>query len=96
MCWRLEAGGAAGRVYNIACGAQITLNELVAHLNELLGTDLPPVYAEPRRGEVRHSLADISRARDELGYEPVIGLREGLRRTAEALLTGIGPETLPV
>lgn len=92
----LEAGGAAGRVYNIACGAQITLNELVAHLNELLGTDLPPVYAEPRRGEVRHSLADISRARDELGYEPVIGLREGLRRTAEALLTGIGPETLPV
>jgi nucleoside-diphosphate-sugar epimerase len=92
----LDAEKAAGRVYNVACGARITLNALLAHLNELLGTDLPPVYTEGRRGEVRHSLADISRIRDELGYEPAIELREGLRRTAEALLAGAGSETLPV
>jgi nucleoside-diphosphate-sugar epimerase len=48
---------------------------------ELSGSDLEPLYAESRSGDVPHSLADIGRARKDLGYEPAIDLREGLRRT---------------
>ena len=71
----------AGSVYNIACGERVTLNRLVAELRHLLGSDTEPVYAAPRAGDIRHSLADVSRARTELGYEPGVKLREGLERT---------------
>jgi UDP-glucose 4-epimerase len=71
----------AGRVYNVACGERITLNHLVNELRELLDSDVAPVYAAPRPADIRHSLADLSLARAELGYEPTVLLREGLRRT---------------
>ncbi|HZT83098.1 MAG TPA: NAD-dependent epimerase/dehydratase family protein, partial [Gemmataceae bacterium] len=71
---------AAGKVYNIACGARTTLLELVAKINALLGTAIAPVHAAPRPGDVRHSQADISRARAELGYQPSVTVDEGLRR----------------
>jgi nucleoside-diphosphate-sugar epimerase len=73
----------AGGVYNVACGERVTLNRLVAELRELLDADVEPVYAAPRAGDIRHSLADLSRARAELGYEPSVLLREGLERTIE-------------
>jgi nucleoside-diphosphate-sugar epimerase len=73
-----EFGGA---VCNIACGRQADLNELVAKLNAILGTDHTPAHGPPRKGDVRHSLADISRAREMLGYEPLVDLDEGLART---------------
>ncbi|MHB1999343.1 MAG: SDR family oxidoreductase [Solirubrobacteraceae bacterium] len=76
-----EAAAVAGRVYNIACGERVSLNELHRQLAELLGSDLAPIYGDPRMGDVRHSLADISMARRELGYEPSVSLREGLERT---------------
>lgn len=76
------APAAAGRVFNIACGERITLNELTVLLNEVLGTHLASRHTEPQPGDVRHSLADISSARAVLGYEPIVGVREGLRRTA--------------
>jgi UDP-glucose 4-epimerase len=70
-----------GGVYNVACGERVTLNRLVAELRDLMGSDPEPVYAAPRAGDIRHSLADLSLARAELGYEPSVLLREGLERT---------------
>jgi UDP-glucose 4-epimerase len=80
-----EAAGVAGRVYNVACGERVTLNELYAELGELVGSAVEPIYAPPRMGDVRHSLADISAARRDLGYEPAISLREGLAQTVDHL-----------
>jgi nucleoside-diphosphate-sugar epimerase len=70
-----------GRVYNVACGEGVTLNQLLAELRELIDADVEPVYTESRPGDVRHSLADLTRSRDDLGYEPRVGLREGLGQT---------------
>ncbi len=78
-----QAEGAAGQVFNIACGQRSTLNQLVEYLNEILGTDFEPEYASERPGDVRHSLADISAARGVLGYEPQVDFREGLDLAAQ-------------
>ncbi len=72
---------AAAGVYNIACGERTTLLELLEAIQTILGTAIPPVHTDPRPGDVRHSEADISRARRELGYEPRISLAEGLAPT---------------
>ena len=74
----MSAAEVSGRVYNIACGRRITVNRLVGELEELMGAEARLVYAEERPGEVRDSLADIGRARAELGYSPSTELREGL------------------
>jgi UDP-glucose 4-epimerase len=81
----MSAPDVAGKVYNIACGERVTLNRLVAELRDLLGSDVEPVFAAPRPGDIRHSLADLTLARKELGYEPAVALREGLERTIEHL-----------
>ena len=73
--------GAAGRVMNVAVGSSRTLNELVATLGRLLGSDLEPEYAHTRPGDVPESLADVSLAREVIGYEPSIGFEDGLQRT---------------
>jgi UDP-glucose 4-epimerase len=77
------ADGVAGEAFNIARGRRISLNEIVAMLRELTGRDLEPIHAEPRLGDVRDSEADISRARESLGYSPQVGLDDGLRLTIE-------------
>lgn len=74
---------AAGECFNIACGEQQSLNQLAAILNELLGTSYAPIYTDPRPGDIRHSLADINKARRLLDYSPAIGLREGLKRSID-------------
>ncbi len=79
----LVAPGVGGRVYNVACGERITLNRLARDLQEEMAVDLEPVRGPARPGDIRHSLADVQRARAELGYEPRIGFRDGLRRTLE-------------
>ncbi len=76
-----EAPGVAGRVYNIGTGRRTTVLDLVAALNRLLGTNVVPQHAAARPGDVRHSLADISRARRELGFEPAVSFEDGLART---------------
>jgi nucleoside-diphosphate-sugar epimerase len=79
-----EAKDAAGKVINIANGERITLNQLLAELKELTGNhDVKVKYLEPRVGDVRHSLADISLARQLLNYESKVDLREGLQRTID-------------
>ncbi len=72
---------AAGGVYNIGCGESFTLNDLYERIARILGSSLRPEYLAPRPGDVRHSLASIERAREALGYEPVVGFDEGLRQT---------------
>jgi len=76
--------GASGKVINVANGQRITLNELLSELKELTGKDdVTAEYREPRVGDVRHSLADITLAREFLGYESKVGLRDGLQRTID-------------
>jgi UDP-glucose 4-epimerase len=78
-----ETPGISGRVYNVGTGRQVTILELAAVLNRLLGTDRQPLHGPSRAGDVRHSCADINRARQELGYEPVVSLEEGLKQTLD-------------
>ena len=78
-----DAPTAAGRVFNVANGKQTSLLELIAALNELLGTNVEPVLAPARVGDVRESLADITQARKHLKYEPVVEFDDGLRRSIE-------------
>jgi UDP-glucose 4-epimerase len=77
----LAAPGVSGRVYNVACGDRITLNELAGELRIQMGLVVEPEHGPARAGEIRHSLADIDRARRELNYEPRVGFSAGLRRT---------------
>jgi UDP-glucose 4-epimerase len=72
----------SGEVINVACGARVTLLELVEHLNRLLGKHLEPSFASPRPGDVRHSQADLTRAAALLGYHPTVDFPEGLARLA--------------
>ena len=79
-----SAKDASGKVINVANGQQITLNELLAELKDLTGKpDVTAEYKDPRVGDVKHSLADNTLAREFLGYESKVGLREGLQRTIE-------------
>lgn len=72
------AAEAVGEVFNVACGARASLNQLYAALQRLLGRDIAPVYGSPRAGDVRDSLANIDKARRLLGYQGAIQLEEGL------------------
>ncbi|MCF2164675.1 MULTISPECIES: SDR family oxidoreductase [Halobacterium] len=74
-------GDATGEAFNVGTGGRITVNELVDALNDHLGTDLDPIYDDPRPGDVRHSHADISKARAHLDYEPTVDFATGLGRT---------------
>jgi nucleoside-diphosphate-sugar epimerase len=79
-----SAANASGKVINVANGQRITLNELLAELKDLTGKhDVTAEYREPRVGDVRHSLADITLAQQFLGYESKVDLREGLQRTID-------------
>lgn len=75
-----EPAYAAGEVFNIAYGRRVTINELVRLINQLLGSSVEPSYAEPRLGDVRHSLANIGKARQYLGYAPEVDFATGLKR----------------
>lgn len=67
-------------VYNIACGRRITVNQLVEMINEIMGKNIEPVYSEPRPGDIKHSLADISKAK-AFGYEPKSDFMKELKET---------------
>jgi nucleoside-diphosphate-sugar epimerase len=76
-----DAERASGRVINIAAGRRTSLNDLWQNIREIVGADVEPRYADPREGDVRDSLADLTLASDLLGYEPGVGLDAGLGRT---------------
>ena len=79
----IKAARAAGTVMNVGCGESLTLNRLIGFLEEILQVQAVVDYEPARQGDVKHSLADISLARDVLGYQPRVTVREGLRRTVE-------------
>jgi UDP-N-acetylglucosamine/UDP-N-acetylgalactosamine 4-epimerase len=76
-----ENAEAVNQVYNIACGHQTSLNELFNQLKKFAGSSIQPVYGPERKGDVKHSLADISKAKKLLDYQPAISVSEGLKKT---------------
>ncbi|MDP6793713.1 MAG: SDR family oxidoreductase [Anaerolineales bacterium] len=79
----LEHPNAPGQIFNIAMGAVNSLNQIAKTLQELTGVDAVPQYTEPRPGDIRHSLADVSKAAELLQFEPQISVVEGLNVTID-------------
>jgi nucleoside-diphosphate-sugar epimerase len=78
-----NAPNVAGEVINVACGFRVSLNQLVQLIDVIVGSNVEPVYEEPRAGDVRDSQADISKAKRLLGYTPLVQIEEGLKHTIE-------------
>jgi len=81
----IEAAGsasAAGEVLNVACGDGMTVNSLLKAVNEVLGTKVEAVHADPRPGDIKHSTADVRKARRLMDFTPGVSFMEGLRETA--------------
>jgi nucleoside-diphosphate-sugar epimerase len=81
-----HAEGANGRIFNVAASAPTTVNALADEIGAILGKPVRKDFAPSRAGDIRDSWADIAAAREVLGWEPRVGLREGLERTVAALL----------
>jgi len=79
----MSAEHVQGEAVNIACGKRSSLNELLNVLKRILESKLPPVYQEPRQGDVRHSLADIHKGKEIINYEPTVGVEMGLEKTVD-------------
>lgn len=79
------APGVGGEIFNIACGQRYSLIDLVKGINENLGTSVEPVFDETRAGDVKHSLADIEKAKKMLGFKPLVGFEEGLLEVIKAM-----------
>ncbi len=78
-----SAKHAKGQVLNIACGQAVTVNEIIDTINHLTGKNIKPIYTDPRAGDIKHSLADITRAKKLIGYKPAIQFKEGLQLAIE-------------
>jgi len=83
--------GQSGGIYNIGGGSRVTLNEVIALLERIVGRPARIRHVEPQKGDVRHTYADTSRARSDFGYVPRVGLEEGLRAEVEWIRTVILP-----
>ncbi|HZW79571.1 MAG TPA: SDR family oxidoreductase [Candidatus Deferrimicrobiaceae bacterium] len=83
LACKAPAGQVAGKVFNVATGRRVTLNETFKLLQELTSFSGSALYAEERGGDIKHSLADISLAEKHLGYKPKVDFEEGLRRTVD-------------
>lgn len=77
------APNVAGEVFNVACGERTTLLQLAEKIAIHLGKDIKPLHQDERTGDVKHSLADISKARQLLGYEVAVNFNDGLKKTVE-------------
>ena len=82
-CLAAEASAAAGLAFNVGCGERVSLLQIVARLEELIGHPVTRRHTPARLGDVPHTLADIERAKDLLGYTPRVSFDEGLRRTLD-------------
>ena len=85
-----ETPGVGGEVFNLAVGGRVSLNELLATLKKIVGSDVEPIYQEARQGDVRDSQADIAKAERLLGYQPAVTLEDGLRQTVAWFETAKG------
>ena len=79
----METTNPAGGAINLACGGQITVNDVIAAINGALGMDIQPNFVDPRPGDILHSCADISLARELLSFEPTVDFEEGLKRSID-------------
>jgi len=68
-----------GQVINLACGDVVTVNEIIDMINEMVGKNVKPIYTDTRAGDVKHSHADITLAKQVIGFEPVVKFKDGLR-----------------
>jgi nucleoside-diphosphate-sugar epimerase len=84
----LTAPDAVGEAFNVACGERYTLNALLTLIGQVAGVDIAPEHVPARSGDVRHSQADIDKARRLLGFEPHVGFVDGVRATIEQLAAG--------
>ena len=89
-----EAPNASGEVINVATGGRISLNGLFAEMKKIVGASVEPTYADARQGDVRDSQAAIGKAKEILGYEPIVSFEEGLKRTIEWYRTVSSPVAL--
>src|SRR6185437_15166200 len=80
-----DTAGVSGRIFNLAASAPASVNELAELIGTIVGRPVERTTAPQRAGDIRNSWADISAARETLGYEPSVGLEDGLRRTVEAI-----------
>jgi UDP-glucose 4-epimerase len=78
-----KKNGVGGQMFNVACGESFTLNQLCQELQNIMGTSIEPVYEAARVGDVKHSLADIEKAKRLLGFEVKVSFKDGLQRTVE-------------
>jgi UDP-N-acetylglucosamine/UDP-N-acetyl-alpha-D-glucosaminouronate 4-epimerase len=83
-----DAQDAPGKMFNCGCGGSVTVNEVIALINQALGKDIPSEFVPTRVGDVKHSCADISLARATFGYEPVVAFEDGLKLTIDYLVAG--------
>jgi UDP-glucose 4-epimerase len=80
-----DADGANGRIFNVAAGSPASVNAVAETIGRILGKPVERRFAPPRPGDIRDSWADVTAAREILGYQPTVDLEEGLRRTIEHL-----------
>ena len=78
-----KAPAVAGEVFNVACGDRITVISMLQQINKITGKDIAPIYGDLRKGDIKHSQADVTRAKERLGYQPKVSFEEGLRSTIE-------------
>ena len=83
-----EVAAANGRIFNVAAGSPGSVNDVADTIGSILGKPVEKEFQPPRPGDIRDSWADITAARETLGFEPAVGLEDGLRRTVEALIDG--------
>ncbi|MGH2933916.1 MAG: SDR family oxidoreductase [Gaiellaceae bacterium] len=80
-----HAEGASGRIFNVAAGSPASVNDVAGAIGRIVGKPVEKRFAPPRPGDIRNSWADVSKAKDALGYEPSVDLEQGMRRTIEHL-----------
>ena len=85
LACQIKAEIASGEVFNMAYGERISINDLVKNINKILGKNIKAIYQDPRPGDVKHSLANIGKARQYLGYDPKIDFYSGLEKSIERL-----------
>lgn len=78
-----SAGTASGEMVNVACGDKCTVNDLFRNISNYIGSDIEPVYSPPRAGDVKHSLADISKAKNIINYSVEESFEESIRKTVD-------------
>jgi UDP-glucose 4-epimerase len=80
---KAPAAHVAGKVFNVATGRRVDLNETFQALKKITGYAGEPKYAKDREGDVKHSLADLTRAEQNLGYKPLVSFEDGLQKTVD-------------